>query len=896
MGVWEYLDRRLALRNLGWLAGSAIVLCAIPSVASAAARIWVDDLDLRSMKQDLQRPRARLSFDGNVISIGGSKFMRGIGSHANSSLTLDVQGEAVRFQASVGVDDEKKGGPGTVEFQVLGDGKILWRSGVMTTGDAAKQVDLDISGVRTLELKATDAGDGIDSDHADWADACILATDSLTRLYASPPVSTEIWNQMTQRQKDHGYRMDQVAPGVWRIRFGVPEAFTPLTFRSAPIRTEGLAQLPAADRVPIRPADIRIRSQSRGCAIELPMTNEERIYGFGLNIKLFDMTDRRVFIRTSDGPESDLNDSHAPVPFYLSTAGYGVYVDTARFASFYTGNVALADNESQLSSSDHPIATSTEELYQARMLNTKTMVVDVPAAKGVDVYLFAGPTMKDAVCRYNLFSGGGCLPPLWGLGIVYRGAGSFSADDTVKLAKSFRDDHIPCDVWGLEPGWQSHSYSCSFTWDKERFPQPDSFIRQMTGMGYHLSLWEHAFTHPSSPIYKDLLPHSGSYTVWGGLVPDFASAEARRIFGDYHEQTLVKKGIDTFKMDECDNQPQSPQPWSWPEVSTFPSGIDGEQMHALLPLLYQQTLWSALRKDDRRTYGLVRASHALASPLPFVIYSDAYDHREYVRAVAKSGFGGLLWTPEVRDAGTVEELYRRVESAVFSAQALVNAWYMKNPPWRQIDRDKSNRNELMPDQDQVTAGIRQLLELRMSLVPYLYSAFAEYHDSGIPPFRALVLDYPDDPNTRSVDNQFLVGPSLLVAPLFAGERKRSVYLPEGDWYDFRTHQKIAGRQRIEVAAEIGQIPVFVKSGSMIPVAKPVEHIDPDTCFSLTVQVFGKQRAPFVLYEDDGLTYDYEKGIRNRLTLRWDGRQGTVDRTGTYRGAKRYTVEGWAAVD
>jgi alpha-D-xyloside xylohydrolase len=163
------------------------------------------------------------------------------------------------------------------------------------------------------------------------------------------------------------------------------------------------------------------------------MEPDEGIYGLGLHTKLFDLTQskggrngRRVQLAPTDDPENERGQSHAPVPFYVSTTGYGVFVDTARFTSFYTENVSATHGE-------------------------KSMLVDVPVAPGVDVYVFAGPTMLDAVRRYNLFSGGGALPPLWGLGVQYRGFGKFGAEETLALARRIRADRIPCDVWGGRP-------------------------------------------------------------------------------------------------------------------------------------------------------------------------------------------------------------------------------------------------------------------------------------------------------------------------------------------------------------------------------------------------------------------------------------------------------------
>jgi alpha-D-xyloside xylohydrolase len=681
-----------------------------------------------------------------------------------------------------------------------------------------------------------------------------------------------------------------IAPGIWRLHFGNPEQFTPTHFRSAPIDTTNLEKMPFEQPMPLDAAKIFFQVSDRGCSLQWPMSPGESIYGFGLHTELFNMANRRVMLKPTDKPENDLGESHAPAPFYVSSSGYGVFVDTARFASFYTGDVSPAGNPAE--TDNKGIQTSTTELYRARAQRMKTMLVDVPAAKGVDVYVFAGPTMLDAVERYNLFSGGGALPPLWGLGVQYRGYTKYGAAESLALAARIRDAHMPCDVWGIEPGWQSKVYSCSFVWDTNRFPDPNGFLQKMGAMNYRMNFWEHAFTHPSSPIYDELKAWSGNYLVWNGLVPDFASPQGRQIFLKQNRVALFDRNVESVKLDECDYQPESPAPWSFPLASKFPSGLDGEVMHSLFGLLYQQTMWEPYQEKGLRTWGLVRNSHALASPLPYVLYSDSYDARCYVRGLANAGFSGLLWDPEVRNADSVEDFYRRLEVAIFSHDTVIDSWFIPNPPWDQVDRKKNERNQFMPDHQAVADNVRTLLQLRMSFIPYLYSAFNEYHATGKPPIRALVLDWPADPKARQMDDEFMFGDSILVAPIFAGEKSRLVYLPAGNWHDFWTHAKIRGGRTIEATNGVGQIPLFVKSGALLPLAEPVESIKPDTCFNITVNIVGDKPADFVLYEDDGVTTAYATGEQNQIVLHASGDNHSNLRSGNYRGSERYQITSW----
>lgn len=650
---------------------------------------------------------------------------------------------------------------------------------------------------------------------------------------------------LTANPAAHSSGWKKIHPGVWHATLGTPEKFTPVSSRLVPPKTEAFAELPKIEAAPL-PA-IRGGHLARGYKVELPLRPEEQIFGLGLQFMSFAQRGKKKATRVNADPKMDTGDSHAPVPFYVTTEGYGIFVDTARYANFYLGSAR--------SKPIHAVAPTSQVnpdpsyAHNLRDADIATVTVDIPSVAGADVYLFAGPTMLDAVRRYNVFSGGGFVPPEWGLGFWYRMDARATQDTAIGFARELREHNIPCDVLGLEPGWQTHAYSCTFEWNKERFKDPNGFVRAAAGMHYKVNLWEHAYTHPASPIFNEILPCAGDEGVWGGLVPDFAGEQARNAFGAYHGETFIDAGVSGFKLDECDNSDFTGG-WSFPEFSSFPSGVDGEQMHSVFGLRYQMAIWNEFRKRKLETYNLVRSSGALATPYPFVLYSDLYSHRDFIRALVNSGFSGLLWCPEVRDAASEIDLIRRLQSVVFSPLAMINAWYIKNPPWKQLNRKLNNADELLDGWEKLEARCREIIGWRMQLVPYLAAAFERYAKDGTPPFRALVLDAPGDRRLHAVDDQYMIGDRMMVAPLFAGaDADRKVVLPEGIWHDFWTGEPLKGGQEIKIPNSTEKIPVFVKSGSIVPWADVGLYAGAPETRRLTVRVYGEGSLPFELNVD-----------------------------------------------
>jgi alpha-D-xyloside xylohydrolase len=645
-----------------------------------------------------------------------------------------------------------------------------------------------------------------------------------------PPSSLSGSSANQRHTKRQALQLQEELPGIWRGRVGTPETHTPVSTRLTQPSIDGLNHLP---KTPQPELAIAGECHSHGVLLELPLRPEESIYGFGLQLLSSEYRGKRRLIRVNADPKMDTGESHAPIPFYVSSQGYAVLIDTARCAEFFVGNARKKPEKPLPQRSTQVLDPQyTHNLVEG---DPGTISVYIPIAEGVDVYVFGGPSMLNAVQRYNLFSGGGCVPPEWGLGFWYRGDGRSNQTQILALAEDFRRRKIPCDVLGLEPGWQSHAYSCTFTWDETRFPNPNALLPALAEKGYKVNLWEHAFTNPASPIFPALVARSGNYGVWGGLVPDFQDVEARKIFGDFHGETLIDKGVSGFKLDECDNSDYTGG-WSFPDFTQFPSGVDGEQMHALFGLRYQHAIHEQYVKRKKMTYGLVRSSGALASPYPFVLYSDLYDHRQFIRGLVTAGYSGLLWCPEVRDAKSEEDLIRRLQSVVFSPLAMVNGWYIKNPPWKQIDRKKNNADLFAEGWQDLEARCREIIGWRMQLIPYLLGAFEVYRASGVPPFRALAMDF-DTPELRKIDDQYMVGDRMMVAPLFAGESSRNVVLPPGDWHDYWTGKRLSGGQTITVSSDEKNIPVFIKSDTVFPLAE-ISLTTSASTRSLTVRVYG----------------------------------------------------------
>jgi alpha-glucosidase (family GH31 glycosyl hydrolase) len=629
------------------------------------------------------------------------------------------------------------------------------------------------------------------------------------------------------------------APGVWKAVVGRPDAFSLLDVAGAKPRRDALGHMPRAD-FPLSKEEIHAARADGKVSLRFPLDASEQLYGLGLNFKTVQQRGTVKELHTDHYGGTDNGRTHAPVPFYVSSRGYGVLIDAPRYITVYAGTAVRRDSKHP-----PPIKDRNTDRTWSSMPRSDAVEVLVPAS-GAIVYLFAGPTPLDAVRRYNLYSGGGVLPPKWGLGFLHRVPTLFTAQQALREADEFATRGYPLDVIGLEPGWQSAAYPGTFVWDSTRFPDAAGFVRDMQTRGVRVNLWMNPYVAPKAPFFAKLEPLSGSHTVWTGIVPDYTLSATRKIVGDLFTREHLAIGVSGYKIDEVDGYDR----WLWPDHATFPSGASGEEMRQIFGPSIQRATADLFHARDQRTLGLVRGSNAGAASLPYVIYNDYYSHPDFITALVNSSFIGVLWTPEARSARAADDWIRRMQSVCFSPLAMLNAWSSGTKPWS------------FPE---VADAVRDVMRLRVRLLPYLYTTFAQYHFEGTPPIRAmaLVADVRTD-----VRDQFMLGDNLLVAPMFAGDTTRTVILPTGKWYDFYTGALAGGGAVITVKPGLDRIPLFVRDGGIIPlladerrqVPRPGESVD------LEVRHYGEAPGRLELYDDDGTTFAYERGAFSWTTL------------------------------
>jgi len=493
--------------------------------------------------------------------------------------------------------------------------------------------------------------------------------------------------------------------------------------------------------------------------------------------------------------------------------------------------------------------------------------VTVSAADELEVSVVLGPTPADVLDRYTALTGRTPMPPLWALGNQQSRWSYLAADELRSVAAEFRARAIPCDVLYLDIDHMD-GYRV-FTWDRERFPDPAGLIAELRSQGFRVVV----ITDPgvkvdeSYSLYVEgrdrgsfVLTRDGDEfqnVVWPGVCafPDFTDPAVREWWGDRHAG-LVDAGVAGVWCDM--NEPALFVPWhsTMPEDAVHPGGgrarLHGEVHNAYGSYMAQAAREGLARlRPDARPFVISRAGYAGLQRHALQWTGDNSSWWEHLwmsmPQLQNLGLSGIAWAGV--DVGGFfgdcdgELLARWTEFGVFQPFCRNHSAMETAPqepwafgePWESVCRD--------------------MLALRMQLLPYLYTAFEACHRTGAPILRPLLFDHPGDPVTYTADDEFLVGSGLLVAPITRpGVEHRHVYLPAGHWRQFWTNELIEGPAHVLAHAPLGQPAIYARCNTPIPMWPVLPHTA-EIPASLTWRVFvGPGAGSSSLYEDAGDGY------------------------------------------
>jgi len=506
----------------------------------------------------------------------------------------------------------------------------------------------------------------------------------------------------------------------------------------------------------------------------------------------------------------------------------------------------------------------------------------------LNYYFFYGPDPKKVIQRYTELVGRMPLPARWAIG-YHQSRYSYYPESCVRfIADNFRQRQIPCDALFLDIDYMD-GYRV-FTWDKSRFPDPRRLLADLRKQGFKVvTIIDPGIkVDPNYRAYAQGVaegnfvkkPDGQLYIgkVWPGdsAFPDFTSEKVRAWWGSLYKG-LIDDGVAGFW-----NDMNEPSIFDVPSKTMDLDAIFDDHglhsPHAKIHNVYGMLMSEATRagtlelRPNERPLVITRATYAGGQRYAAVWTGDNSSLWEHLRlslpelmtmglsglTFAGADIGGFALSPSA-------ELYTRwLEAGVFY-------------PYCRTHTEKGSRNqEPWSFGNRMEEINRRAVELRYRLMPYLYDAFHEAAESGLPVMRALLLDYPDDPQAVGQNYEFLFGDDLLVAPVVkSDEREWDVYLPRGVWYDFWTDQRYTGPRHVNVEAPLDRVPVFVRGGAIIPTQQVVEYTDQAPVDPLTFEIYPAGNSTREYYEDDGLSFDYQRGVVLREQVSSGERDDTV---------------------
>ena len=533
----------------------------------------------------------------------------------------------------------------------------------------------------------------------------------------------------------------------------------------------------------------------------------ECVYGLGERFAAYVKNGQSIDMWNADGGTAS-EQTYKNIPFYMTNRGYGVFVEDTSDVSF-------------------EVASEKVERVQFSA-EGETIVYDV-------IY---GVTPKAVLDGYTALTGRPALMPAWSFGLWL--STSFTTNYDEKTATSFiqgmADRDIPLSVFHFDCFWMKGFNWCDFTWDEETFPDPVGMLKRYHDRGLHLCCWINPYLGQASPLFREGMEHGyllkkTNGDVWqtdlwqaGMGILDVTNPDARAWYCD-HLRKILRMGVDCLKTDFGERIPVR-------DIAYY-DGKDPLHMHNYYTFLYNKMVFDLLKEERGEGEAILFARSATAGSQQFPVHWGGDNSASYVSmaetlraglSMSHSGFG--FWSHDISgfEQTAPADVYKRWAAfGLLSSHSRLHGSSSYRVPWL-FDEESCD-------------VVRKFTRLKCRLMPYLYGAAVEAHEHGTPMMRPMMLEFPDDPACDTLDRQYMMGESLLVAPVFHADSHVDYYLPDGLWTSLLDGRKVQGGHWQKETHDFLSLPLMVRPGTVLPMGKQDDRPDYDYTDGLELHVY-----------------------------------------------------------
>ena len=540
---------------------------------------------------------------------------------------------------------------------------------------------------------------------------------------------------------------------------------------------------------------------------ELSLSVGECVYGFGERFTALVKNGQTIETWNEDGGTAS-QISYKSIPFYMTNRGYGVFVDSPDLVSF-----------------------------EAASEKVEYVGFSVPGEK-LSYYLFYGPSPAEILRRYTALTGRPALPPAWSFGLWL--STSFTTNYDEETVTSFIDGmferDIPLSVFHFDCFWMEAFHWCDFEWDKKCFPDIRGTIRRLHEKGLKVCCWINPYIAQGTDFFREgvkggyLLKREDGKGVWqtdnwqaGMGIVDFTNPAAARWYID-KLRTILDCGVDCFKTDFGERIPVN--------VRYF-DGSDPQAMHNYYTYLYNKAVFELLQEVRGEKEAVLFARSATAGGQKFPVHwgGDCFANYPSMAETLRGGLsfamsGFAFWSHDISgfESTASPDLYKRWAAfGLLSTHSRLHGSGSYRVPWL-FDEEASE-------------VVRHFTRKKCTLMPYLYSQAVLAHEEGIPVMRPMVFDFTDDPACAYLDTQYMLGPSLLAAPVFREDGIARYYLPEGKWTHLFTGETRDGGRWQEDRYDYFSLPLYVKENTLLPLGTIDNRPDYDYSRNLVLHYY-----------------------------------------------------------